>query len=85
MLCSSGHPSVLVQMSSYWSSVFAFFATVALGLVLSWVTGGHKEYRKNLHLTSKHSIRALRRMNLMAGALQVSLIIIQNEYVLYSL
>lgn len=33
------HPFGLADISSYWSSLFAFLVTVILGLVLSWLTG----------------------------------------------
>ncbi|CAN7992857.1 unnamed protein product, partial [Ixodes hexagonus] len=42
----------LAEMSEYWSNLFSALLTIAIGLIVSILTGGRQTYKQHLHLTS---------------------------------
>ncbi|CAN7992884.1 unnamed protein product [Ixodes hexagonus] len=56
----------LYQLSSYWSSFFSAILTIVLGLALSLSTGGRRQYKQNLHLTSKVFLKLWRKASLLS-------------------
>ncbi|KAM7304175.1 sodium-coupled monocarboxylate transporter 2 [Ixodes scapularis] len=52
----------LSQMSSYWSSLISVILTIAIGLVISLLTGGRSTYKQHLHLSSEVFLRLWRKV-----------------------
>nr|XP_050028773.1 uncharacterized protein LOC126524515 [Dermacentor andersoni] len=44
--------AAVVMISTYWNNLLCTTVTIFIGLLLSIITDGHKQYKKNLHLTS---------------------------------
>nr|XP_037268348.1 sodium-coupled monocarboxylate transporter 2-like [Rhipicephalus microplus] len=56
------------ELSSFWSGLFSAFATIAIGLVVSWLTGGGRNFRRHVPLTSDAFVRIWRKVYMLDDA-----------------
>uniref|UniRef100_A0A131YMV6 Sodium dependent multivitamin transporter n=1 Tax=Rhipicephalus appendiculatus TaxID=34631 RepID=A0A131YMV6_RHIAP len=58
----------IYELSSFWSGLFSALATIVIGLVVSWLTGGGRNVKRHVPLTSDAFVRIWRKVYMLDDA-----------------
>lgn len=58
----------IYRLSSFWSGLLSTLATIFIGLVISWLTGGGRNVKKHVPLTSDVFVRIWRKVYMLEDA-----------------